>query len=430
MEVGETFQAFVGNLAIVNDDVIASRYGEITVALNKKFRDTESKSDNCLQVGSYGRWTAIKNVSDLDMLYIMPKSKWDDYKENKQSKLLNDTKDAIKGRYPKTEVRVDRLVVCVVYKDFRVEVQPVFEQDDGSFKYPDTYDGGSWKITKPRDEISEASKTDKLKNQNFRRLCKMARAWKNKHGVGMGGLLVDTLANNYLKSMTDYDAKSFYYYDEMCRDFFKFLSDEPDKDRYAALGSGQHVKVKTKFQSKAKKAYDLTLKAIAAQETDAANAKWKKVFGSLFPSATAQTEDAAILNSERTWTDTEQYIDDQFPVDIRFELKIECEVSQNGFREHSLAEMLRKGIRLYPKKSLMFSIGKIDVPVPYTIYWKVLNRGSEAERRDCIRGQIFQDRGYYKQREDTLFTGAHVVDCYAVKDGVVVAKDRVHVPIS
>jgi hypothetical protein len=59
------------------------------------------------------------------MVYIMPASKWDDYKDNKQSKLLTDVKDAIKARYPSTEVKVDRLVVAIKYQNFHVEVQPV-----------------------------------------------------------------------------------------------------------------------------------------------------------------------------------------------------------------------------------------------------------------------------------------------------------------
>ncbi|WP_257884546.1 hypothetical protein [Sulfitobacter sp. CW3] len=32
--------------------------------------------------------------------------------------------------------------------------------------------------------------------------------------------------------------------------------------------------------------------------------------------------------------------------------------------------------------------------------------------------------------ERTNFRGDHIVECYAVKDGVVVAKDRIHVPIT
>lgn len=190
MSIADTFKQFLSNIAVDNDDTISLRYGEVTAALNKKFRDTDSKVSNSLQVGSYGRWTAIKGISDLDMLYIMPAGKWDSYKDGGQSRLLDDTKNAIKSRYPNTTVLKDRLVIQVLYRDFHIEVQPVFEQADGSFKYPDTYDGGSWKITKPREEIAAMKEANVQKNKNLRRLCKMARAWKNKHGLAMGGLLI------------------------------------------------------------------------------------------------------------------------------------------------------------------------------------------------------------------------------------------------
>jgi len=430
LSVSEMFQQFLSNLAIDNAEQISLRYGEITVCLNKKFRDTESKTANSLQVGSYGRWSAIKGISDLDMLYIMPKGKWNDYKDGKQSQLLTDTKDAIKARYPKTTVYVDRLVVRVVYTNFHVEVQPVFEQEDGSFKYPDTYNGGSWKITKPREEINAMSEFVTQKNKNLRRLCKMARAWKNKHGVGMGGLLIDTLAHNFLKSTTDYNDKSFLYYDWMSRDFFKYLADQPNQDYYAALGSGQRVKVKQKFQEKAKKAYDLCLKAIDAEGTDGVNDKWKKVYGRPFPANQKKTADAAATKALLFWNNTEQFIEDKYPVDIRNILKIDCEVSQNGYREHFLIEMLAKRIPLLARKKLLFTIKENSVPEPYSIEWKVLNRGEEAKRRNCIRGQITPDNGHHQKNESTDFKGNHVVECYVIKNGVVVAKDRIDVPIS
>jgi len=428
LSVTEMFQQFLDNLKIDNADTISLRYGEITACLNKKFRDTESKTANSLQVGSYGRWTGIKSISDLDMLYIMPASKWDDYKNGGQSKLLTETKDAIKARYPATTVYVDRLVVRVLYSNFHVEVQPVFEQEDGSFKYPDTYNGSSWKITKPREEITATSELDQQKNRNMRRLCKMARAWKNKHGVGMGGLLIDTLAHNFLKSTTDYDNKSFLHYDWLSRDFFKYLADQPDQDYYAALGSGQRVKVKQKFQKKAKKAYELCLKAIEAENTDKVNDKWKKVYGRPFPSKATASKTSATKYLE--WTNTEEFIEDRYSVDIRFSLKLDCEVSQNGFRQHYLTEMLTKHIPLLANKKLKFWIDKIDVPGSYSIEWKVLNRGDESRRRDCIRGQIVKDDGYNEKIEHTQFRGNHIAECYAIQNGVVVAKDRIEVPIS
>jgi len=428
MTISEMFQGLLNNLKIDNSDVISLRYGEITASLNKKFRDTDSKTANSLQVGSYGRWTAIKGISDLDMLYIMPAMKWADYKDGKQYQLLSDTKDAIKARYPNTEVFVDRLVVRVLYKSFHVEVQPVFENTDGSFTYPDSYNGGKWKVTRPREEIKAISEFDANKNKNLRRLCKMARAWKNKHGVVMGGLLIDTLAHNFLKSTSDYDDKSYLYYDWMCRDFFKYLMDETDKDHYQALGSGQDVKVKKKFQKKAKKAYELSLKAIESGDNDAANAKWKKIFGQAFPAATT-IQKAAIAEAANYWRDTEEFIEDKYPVDIRYNLEIDCDVSQNGFREHPLRYLLNHSIPLRINKSLNFKVDKIDVPEPYQIKWKILNRGEIARQKDIVRGQIVDDGGQMQRVETTSFNGEHIVECYAVKNGVVIAKDRIDVPI-
>jgi len=223
------FEQFLNNLAIDNGNQISDRYGEITRCLNKKYRDTESRTANSLQVGSYGRYTAIKGASDFDMLYMMPKSEWDRFKDGRQSALLQEVKSTIEGRYPKTDMRGDGQVVVVSFKNYEFEVVPAFEQEDGSFKYPDTNNGGSWPITKPRSEIKAISDLDKEKNCNLRRLCKMVRAWKNKHGVVMGGLLIDTLAYNFLKSTTDFEDKSYLYYDWMVRDFFQYLSDLPDQ---------------------------------------------------------------------------------------------------------------------------------------------------------------------------------------------------------
>ena len=370
MGISDDFKTFLDNIKIDNAATIALRYGEVTASLNKEFRDTESKTANSLQVGSYGRWTAIKGISDLDIIYIMPAGKWDTYKEGGQNRLLHDARDAIKRRYPSTTVKVDRLVVRVLYNNFHIEVMPAFKLADGSYKYPDNAKGGSWKITKPQAELDEMREANERKNRNLRHLCKMARAWKNKQGVAMGGLLIDTLAYNFLESTDEYDTKSFHYYDYMCRDFFKFLADQPKQSEYAALGSRQRVRVKKRFERKAKK------------------------------------------------------------VDIRYHLRINCEVTQDGFRPGMLRDLLERHGVLLPKKSLRFFIADAtDLPDDAEVFWKVLNRGEEAERRDMIRGQIVRDEGRGERRETTNFRGDHLVECYAVSRGVVVARDTVRVPI-
>ena len=429
MSISDDFKTFLDNIKIDNAATIGSRYGEVTAALNKEFRDTESNTANSLQVGSYGRWTAIKGISDLDMIYVMPAGKWEDYKDGRQYELLRDARAAIKRRYPSTTVKVDRLVVRVLYKDFHLEVMPAFKLADGSYKYPDTANGGSWKITKPQAELDEMKEANARKNRNLRRLCKMARAWKNKHGVAMGGLLIDTLAYNFLESTDDYDTKSYHYYDFMCRDFFEFLADQPEQSEYAALGSRQRVRVKKRFERKAKKAYELCLKAIEASGQKNERQKWRDVFGNAYP-APAKSAAGEAAAYAHVFKNTEEFVEDRFPVDIRYDLRINCEVTQDGFRPTMLRQLLEGYGVLRPQKKLRFFLADAsDLPDDVELYWKVLNRGDEAERRDMIRGQIARDEGRAERQETTNFRGDHLVECYAVSRGVVVARDTIRVPI-
>ena len=424
MSVSEMFSEFIVNLAVQNSKEISTRYGEITRALNKKYRDSESRELNTLQVGSYGRHTAINGISDLDMLYMLPPSEWDRYKDKgRQSALLQEVKKAIKLRYPNTDIRGDGQVVVVSFSNHVVEILPVFELDDRSFKYPDTNNGGSWKITKPHSEIKAMKDLNNEKNPNLRRLCKMIRAWKNQHGVNMSGMLIDTLVYNFFNSTIYYNDKSYRYYDSMVRDFFKYLSDEPTQSYYLAPGSNQQVYVKKRFQSKAKKAYKLCNKAISSEKQIGVNRKWKKIFGRSFPSGIKVARE-----SIQTWKNTEEFIEDKYPINIQYNLRIDCEVSQQGFQTHSLREMLKRMIPLLSKKKLLFKVKENNVPKPFEYKWKVLNRGSISKLRDMIRGQIIDDDNSIRN-EKTDFIGGHEVECYVIKNGMVVARDRIDVPI-
>lgn len=426
MDTAEVFTAFLDNLKVDNSDKIADRRDEIAKALNKEIRDVTGSVSNQLMVGSYGRYTAIRGISDLDMLYILPDSLREQYEsETGPRRILNRVRDAIRGRYTTTEVVVDQCVVRVQFTNFKFEVQPVFEEDDRTFLYPDTV-AEKWKVTKPRAEIAETRECDLRTSGNMRKLAKMTRAWRNAHGVVMGGLLIDTLAHRFFTDVTAYDSATADDFDEMVRDFFEFLADEDDHDYYLALGSLQRVYVKKRFQSKAKKAYNLCLEAIDAEGESSVNAKWRAVFGTSVPNAQATLRAAA---TAPVFRDTEQFVETRFPVDIRYTLTIDCKITQNGFRPSWLREMLLGRQPLFKDKDLDFEVTFCDVPLPYELKWKVLNRGTEAERRDNIRGEIIRSTRPGIRHERTSFRGEHVVECYAIKGGVVVARDRIDVPI-
>ncbi|MGN7158132.1 nucleotide-binding domain-containing protein [Dietzia cercidiphylli] len=132
----------------------------------------------------------------------------------------------------------------------------------------------------------------------------------------------------------------------------------------------------------------------------------------------------------RSFDDTEEFIEQKYSVDIQYTLAIDCTVTQNGWRPASLTKILTDRSLLLPNKELDFAITECNVPSPYDVHWKVLNWGDEAERRNKIRGQIIPSNRASGRHERTEFRGDHLVECYVVKDGVVVARDRIDVPIS
>ena len=426
MKTAEMFDGLLSALKLGDTaSVIANRRDEIAKALNKDFRSKDGYSGYNMMVGSFGRHTAIKGVSDLDMIYILPAGIREDYAgDSGPRRMLKRVRDDLKARYPKTDIRVDQCVVRVQFaaNAFKFDVQPAFENTDGSFSYPDTK-SASWKITKPRDEIQAIRESVDRTSANMRYLARMARAWKNATGVAMGGLLIDTLVYRFFEQTHEFDAVGSGSFDRMARDFFEFLKNEPEKDYYLALGSRQRVYVKVKFQPKAEKAYNRCVKAMKAEGTSLANDTWREVFGTFVPRAKN-------WNDARSFRKSEEFVEDRYPVEISETVSIDCDVTQDGWRPMKLREMLRTGTLLKADKKLRFKVVTCSVPQPYTLKWKVLNRGPEAERRNCVRGQIVDSTASGVRDERSDFRGDHLVECYIVKDGIVVARDRIDVPIS
>ena len=432
MTTAQAFSQFLTNIKVDKAELISSRYRAITKKLNKWFRDLDSETAYSLRVGSYGRFTGIKDISDLDMMYIIPDSKWDTYKTD-PDKLLRDTREAVKDLYPRTSIRYDRLVVDVFFADsMTVEIQPVFQfEEEGKIKYkfPDTKSSTPYRVTMPKQEQDEMKRFMDEYGEAHRHLCKMLRAWKNTEGFCMGGLLIDTLTYNFLNDNIDYAKYTCSKYDELVKACFEYLKNEPDQEFYLALGSRQRVAVKHKFQNRAKKAFNTISKAIEESDEKKRHELWRSVFGRNFPKAPETCLEKAEYDTLHV-TDVEEFIEDKYPVDIREELHIDCRITADGFRPMSLRNLLSMCRRIPTVRSLDFQIISTSVEGPYEVKWKVKNVGPEAVRRDCLRGQIVDsNRGGQKRHETSNFRGPHYVECYIIQNGVVVAKDRIEVPI-
>lgn len=290
MGLADWFSSFCTNIQVQDCGTISTRYKAITRRLNTDYWSTTSDTSHSLYVGSYGRNTATQGFSDLDMIFQLPYSvyqQYNGYAGNGQSALLQAIKKSIEKTYSKTSIRADGQVILVPFNDgITFEVVPVFINRDDSYTYPDANNGGCWRTTNPRPEIAAIRTRNGNCNGNLVRLSRMIRRWKGKWDVPIGGLLVDTLAYQFIDSW-QYKDKSFLYYDFLCRDFFKWMSEQSSTQEYwKAPGSGQSVYGKGLFQYKAKRCYNISVEAIQ-HETDkkdwSAKQKWREIFGTSFP---------------------------------------------------------------------------------------------------------------------------------------------------
>lgn len=293
MSVSQYFQDFATGIAIPTDkrNSIAYRSGRLTGQLNSDFRSTNSDTANRFYGGSYGRNTAIPSVSDIDMLYVLPYSTYEQYHgyaSNGQSALLQAVRLSINKTYPNSATVADGQIVSIKFTDgITYEIVPVFLNKDESYTYADSNNGGSWKVCKPKHEISAFSKRNNECNFNLVMLGRMVRAWRDNTSVPMSGMLIDTLTYQFIDNWF-YKDKSYLYYDYLTRDFFNFLANIPvDQTYWLAPGSNSYVWKGGNFQTKARQAEKLALEAIThleAQEFWSARQKYREIYGTYFPS--------------------------------------------------------------------------------------------------------------------------------------------------
>lgn len=107
MALKEDFETFCSNIQLDNRSDMETSAGEIAKKLNEHYYDLDKDTSTHLYiVGSVGRQTAIKDSSDLDIIFDLPTSvynRFNAYETNGQSALLQEVKQVMKERYPSTK---------------------------------------------------------------------------------------------------------------------------------------------------------------------------------------------------------------------------------------------------------------------------------------------------------------------------------------
>lgn len=293
MAVGEWFATFCNDLRISTEkrSSVGYRTGRLTGQLNYDLRGgLNSNVANRFYVGSYGRTTAIPSVSDVDLLYELPFALWekyDAYAGNGQSALLALVKASMQKTYPTSDIAGDGQVVVINFDDgIKFEVLPAFVNVGGGYTFADTNGGGTWKTCRPKQEMEAFSTRNSACNENLVQLGRMVRSWRDWNSVPMSGMLIDTLAYQFIE-LWAHRNQSFFYYDYMTRDFFKFLANQSSTQvHWLAPGSGSYVYRGGPFEFKARQAELRALEAIEFQNKSmdwSAKQKYREIYGTSFP---------------------------------------------------------------------------------------------------------------------------------------------------
>lgn len=177
--------------------LISLRYHTVTKAINNEFWNSTSDTLHSLYVGSYGRNTAI-DTSDIDILVELPSNLFDRYNNlsgNSQSRLLQAVRNAILNAYPRSDVRADGQIVKIAFSDgMDFEIVPAFKSWDGSYRYPDTNTGGSWKSTNPKAEQDAMAQKNKSSNGLLYDTCKHIRYIRDNSfsSYHLSGIVIDS----------------------------------------------------------------------------------------------------------------------------------------------------------------------------------------------------------------------------------------------
>lgn len=257
-------------------------------SLHRAYYDEVTENPKGFIVGSWGKGTAAAPPSDVDIFFELPVEiyyRFEAYRGNKQSALLQEVRAHLLKTYPQTDMRGDGQVVVIGFNTITVEVVPAFRYDNlGRFYMPNTNDGGEWKIVHPQAEIDFIDTADKNAVGNVRAMAQMLKIWKRTCNVPLKSFQVELLAAEFMMTY-DYKKYDYYWYDFFIRDFFIWLCNKAWSN-LTIPGTFEYVNLGDAWLSKAKTARDCALQACAYEYNDytiLAGEEWQKIFGDRIP---------------------------------------------------------------------------------------------------------------------------------------------------
>jgi len=409
MSIQDQFKQFYKNIKLTpsqREDAKKKHHGVCRKLHDYYYSDLEYTGTTKLLIGSYGKRTNIRPPRDVDVLFIMPADKFDQYDDNEsngQSQLLQDIKNILSEKYSTTDkIKAWGEVVYIQFSDgtHNVELLPAWEQNNGKFIIPNTEEGGHWEVWDPKNEIQRIDKSDKNTAGKTRALIRMIKKWPENCSVKLKSFQIENMVLEFL-GKNEYKDKN---YSSLVRDFFDYFSSRVDDK------SKSHVDTAL---NRANKACNFENEG----KIDKATQEWKKIFGDDFPSS-EKKDKHDIQETKPTLADYSHYEPLRWPFIGINKVRIDAYIYTEN-KAKRLGGINSDGRNLSVGLSLKF-IAKTDAEGDFNYYWQVVNTGYAARIANDLRGNIF--KGSKIQWENTKYHGKHWNECFIVQDDTCVAR--------
>jgi hypothetical protein len=257
----------------------------------KYFPQSEKTAEHITILGSLAKDTGVEPLLDADALFRMPAgtySRFNDYAGNGQSALLQEVRNVLRDRYPRTNIRGDGPVVVVSFSDGpAVEIVPGVLLDDGSNilsargMVPVTRDGGRWENADYGAEWQTISSLDRSVDGQLRRLIQYMKAWRQRQDASLKSIVLELMAADFITGW-DKSRTSMTFDDWLVRDFLKYMV-EHYYNTYRMPGTGKEIDTGVGWLVQAQKSAQSAANA-CRHESDSVLYRlyWQEVFGSAF----------------------------------------------------------------------------------------------------------------------------------------------------
>lgn len=452
MTFSDDFESFLRvevNLDSARLDTLQEKVSEIEafISAHSEFADLFL---DVIPAGSWAHRTIIRPVDTNDefdadiLLYLKEQAGWQpkDYIENLYSAFCSS------DEYKSIAHRMTRCVRIDYPGDFHVDVVPYVERYGHHYitNRSEPEGKGRFELSYPEGLTEWIDECQRVTGGTFVKVVRLAKYLRDyKNTFTCKSIILTTLLGNEVNAIeASYDSSLYGDVPSALVTLFGKLAVSLPLSMPAVMdpgGSGDNFTDRYKDDwnydnFRAQIVYYADKIKRASEETDRTKSieLWREVFGDVFkPGALPTVASLAPLTSALP-AEGEQFIDrppfsHTFELNPQYQARITARCTglrtgqiarRNGFRQFTLA---KSGNRVPKNRNLQFRV-TTDVPPPYTVYWKVRNGGTEAAAVKQLRGEITKDAGGGVKNETTSYKGTHYVECYVVRDGRVLARDR------